>query len=134
MALIETEEKVTRALLVSVDCGKFDAESSLDELCELVKSAGAEPVMTVLQKLDRPETATFVGTGKLEEIKEICSQYEIDLIVCDSEFDSRRGCQTKAENLNAIRFSVYCFLSYGNNPQKPLEINIFLCYNAFNEK
>lgn len=85
MALIETEEKTTRALLVSVDCGKFDAESSLDELCELVKSAGAEPVMTVLQKLDRPETATFVGTGKLEEIKEICSQYEIDLIVCDSE-------------------------------------------------
>ena len=85
MALIETEEKVTRALLVSVDCGKFDAESSLDELCELVKSAGAEPVMTVLQKLDRPETATFVGTGKLEEIKDICSQYEIDLIVCDSE-------------------------------------------------
>ena len=85
MALIETEEKITRALLVSVDCGKFDAESSLDELCELVKSAGAEPVMTVLQKLDRPETATFVGTGKLEEIKEICSQYEIDLIVCDSE-------------------------------------------------
>ena len=85
MALIETEEKVTRALLVSVDCGKFDAESSLEELCELVKSAGAEPVMTVLQKLDRPETATFVGTGKLEEIKEICSQYEIDLIVCDSE-------------------------------------------------
>ena len=85
MALIETEEKVTRALLVSVDCGKFDAESSLEELCELVKSAGAEPVMTVLQKLDRPETATFVGTGKLEEIKEICNQYEIDLIVCDSE-------------------------------------------------
>lgn len=85
MALIETEEKVTRALLVSVDCGKFDAESSLDELCELVKSAGADPVMTVLQKLDRPETATFVGTGKLVEIKDICSQYEIDLIVCDSE-------------------------------------------------
>lgn len=85
MALIETEEKITRALLVTVDCGKFDAESSLEELCELVKSAGAEPVMTVLQKLDRPETATFVGTGKLEEITEICSQYEIDLIVCDSE-------------------------------------------------
>ncbi len=85
MTLIETEEKITRALLVTVDCGKFDAESSLEELCELVKSAGAEPVMTVLQKLNRPETATFVGTGKLEEITEICSQYEIDLIVCDSE-------------------------------------------------
>lgn len=85
MALIDTEEKVTRALLVTVDTGKFDAEASLDELCELVKSAGAEPVLTVLQKLDRPETGTFVGTGKMEEIKEICQAQEIDLIVCDSE-------------------------------------------------
>lgn len=85
MALIETEEKITRALLVSVDTGKFDAEASLDELWELVKSAGAEPVLTVLQKLDRPETGTFVGTGKMEEIKEICQAQEIDLIVCDSE-------------------------------------------------
>lgn len=83
--MIETEEKITRALLVSVDTGRYDAEASLNELCELVKSAGAEPVLTVLQKLDRPETATFVGSGKLEEITEICRQYEIDLIVCDSE-------------------------------------------------
>lgn len=85
MSLIETEEKISRALLVTVDTGKFDAEASLDELWELVKSAGAEPVLTVLQKLDRPETGTFVGTGKLIEIKEICQQQEIDLIVCDSE-------------------------------------------------
>ncbi len=85
MSLIELEEKIPRALLVSVDTGKFDAESSLDELCELVKSAGAEPVLTVMQKLYRPETATFVGSGKLTEIKEICGSQEIDIIVCDSE-------------------------------------------------
>ena len=83
--MIETEEKITRALLVSVDTGKFDAESSMDELEELVKSAGAEPVFTVIQKLDRPETATYVGSGKLIEIKELCESQEIDLIVCDSE-------------------------------------------------
>ena len=83
--MIETEEKITRALLVSVDTGRFDAESSMDELEELVKSAGAEPVCTVIQKLDRPETATFVGSGKLIEIKEICEAQDIDLIVCDSE-------------------------------------------------
>lgn len=83
--MIETEEKITRALLVTVDTGKFDAEASMDELEELVKSAGAEPVLCVVQKLDRPETATFVGSGKLLEIKEACEAYEIDLIVCDSE-------------------------------------------------
>ena len=85
MPLIELGEKPDRALLVSVDTGKFDAESSISELEELVKSAGAIPELTVIQKLDRPETASFVGSGKLAEIKEICGQREIDLIVCDSE-------------------------------------------------
>lgn len=85
MNLTETMEKPDRALLVSVDTGKFDAEASLDELWELTKSAGAEPVLTVLQKLDKVESSTFVGSGKLEEIKEACESYEIDLIICDSE-------------------------------------------------
>ncbi len=85
MDLIETKEKTDRALLISVDTGKFDAEASLSELEELCESAGAEPVLTVLQKLNKVESATFVGTGKLEEIKEICVSQEIDLIIADSE-------------------------------------------------
>ncbi len=85
MTLTDTAQKTARALLISVDTGEFDAEASLDELCELTESAGAEPVLTVLQKLDRPETATFVGKGKLREIQDICKSQEIDLIICDSE-------------------------------------------------
>ena len=85
MTMIENEEKITRALLVSVDTGDFDAEASLSELEELVKSAGAEPEFTLTQKLQRPESATFVGSGKLEEIKQVCDDEEIDLIVADSE-------------------------------------------------
>ena len=83
--MIENEEKVTRALLVSVDTGDFDAEASLDELAELVKSAGAEPVLSLVQRLGRVESGTYVGTGKLREIAEICAEQEIDLIVADSE-------------------------------------------------
>ena len=85
MELISNEEKTTRALLVSVDTGGFDAEASLDELFELVKSAGAEPAFSITQKLQKPESATFVGSGKLEEIKQVCDDEEIDLIVADSE-------------------------------------------------
>ncbi len=85
MVMIENEEKITRALLVSVDTGDFDAEASLSELEELVKSAGAEPEFTLTQKLQRPESATFVGSGKLQEIKELCEAQELDLIVVDSE-------------------------------------------------
>lgn len=85
MELKSNEEKMQKALLLSIDTGEFDAEASLEELAELVKSAGAEPELTVMQKLDRPESATFVGTGKLKEIAEICKQQETDIIVVDSE-------------------------------------------------
>lgn len=85
MELISNEVKTDRALLVSVDTGEYDAQASLDELFELVESAGAEPAFSVTQNLNRPETATFVGTGKLAEIAELCREQEIDLIVADSE-------------------------------------------------
>lgn len=85
MELFETQEKIDRALLVSVDTGDFDAESSLAELFELVESAGAEPVASISQKLERPDTATCVGSGKLIEIKDFCEAEEIDLIIFDCE-------------------------------------------------
>ena len=48
MELKSNEEKITRALLVSVDTGEYDAQASLDELFELVKSAGADPVLSLI--------------------------------------------------------------------------------------
>ena len=85
MELIENEEKITRALLVSADTGSYDAQASLDELFELTESAGALPVLSVLQKLPRVESATYVGTGKLQEIADLCREQEIDLIIADGE-------------------------------------------------
>ncbi len=83
--MIDNGEKIARALLVCVDTGAYDAEASLDELFELVKSAGAQPVLSLTQKLGRAESATYVGTGKLAEMTDICRGQEIDLIVADSE-------------------------------------------------
>ncbi len=85
MELKSNEEKISRALLISVDSGEYDAEASLEELFELVKSAGAEPELSVMQKLDRPESATYLGSGKLKEIAQICDKREIDIIVADRE-------------------------------------------------
>ncbi len=96
MELKSNEEKITRALLVSVDTGQYDAQASLEELSELVKSAGAEPVLSVAQNLSKVETATYVGTGKLAEITEICNAQEIDLIVADSELSP-----TQIKNMEA---------------------------------
>lgn len=85
MEWTELEEKAERALLVSLDTGEYDAQASLDELYELVCSAGADPVLSVMQKRPAPDTAFCVGTGMAEEIAETCRVQEIDLLVFDRE-------------------------------------------------
>ena len=85
MGLYENEQKIQRALLVGIDTGEYDAEGSIEELKELVESAGAEPVAVVMQKRDKPDGATCIGSGRLEEIKEFCSDNDIDFIVFDTE-------------------------------------------------
>ncbi len=85
MELKNTEEKITRALIVSVDTGEYDAESSVSELFELTKSAGAFPIASVIQNLQKPETTTYVGSGKLDEITKFCQNEDIDLLIFDCE-------------------------------------------------
>ncbi len=85
MELTVTEQKPTRALLVEVDTGEYDAEASLAELFELAESAGAEPVASISQKLSHVDSATCVGSGKLEEIRDYCEAENVDLIIFDLE-------------------------------------------------
>ena len=61
-------------ILVSVDTGDFDAFVSIDELEELAHTAGAEVFAKLIQKRDRPDNATFIGGGKLWELKNICDK------------------------------------------------------------
>lgn len=85
MELYENEAKPQRALLVCVDTGDYDAQSSLDELWELAESAGAVPVATLTQKKEKPDTATYVGSGRFEEITSFCENQDIDLLIFDCE-------------------------------------------------
>lgn len=56
-------------MLVGVDLGEYDCEASLDELEELAKTAGAEVEARVTQRRETPDSATFIGSGRLREIK-----------------------------------------------------------------
>ncbi len=85
MELYENKETIQRALLVGIDTGEYDAESSMNELYELVESAGAEPVASMMQKRDKPDGATCIGSGRLQEIADFCDNNEIDFIVFDTE-------------------------------------------------
>ncbi len=85
MELYENKQKIQKALLVGIDTGEYDAEASVEELKELTESAGAEPVAVVMQKRDKPDGATCIGSGRLEEITEFCADNDIDFIVFDTE-------------------------------------------------
>ncbi len=84
--MFEIEKAKERVLLVGVCMGAEDeTEESLDELAELVKTAGALSVGHVVQKREQIHPGTYVGRGKLEEIKELLWEMEADGIVCDDE-------------------------------------------------
>ena len=78
-------------LLISVDTGEFDAEVSVNELSELVKTAGGETEAVIIQKRQKPDSVTYIGTGKLDEAREICDNTEIDVVICDTELTPTQG-------------------------------------------
>lgn len=85
---ISTAPVTEKAILVGVVCAaqnERQLEEYLQELTFLVQTAGAEPVKTFTQKLDTPVSSTFVGSGKLEEIKTFVQDNCIDLAVFDDE-------------------------------------------------
>lgn len=85
MEFYENKQLPEQAVLLGVDIGEYDAEASLAELEALAVSAGAEVRATVLQKLSGINPATYLGTGRMEEVKNFCKSNEIDLIIADSE-------------------------------------------------
>lgn len=85
MEIVEQEERIERAVLVSVDTGAFDVNSSLDELAELTATAGAEVVGELTQKRESPDKATAIGAGRLEELRQVCEAQKVDLVIFDGE-------------------------------------------------
>ncbi|TCV07137.1 GTP-binding protein HflX [Sphingobacterium alimentarium] len=86
--LLDTAPEKETAILVSVitpDVSDQMAQDYLTELEFLVQTAGAETVKVFTQKLQKPEHATFVGTGKLEEIREYAEAEEVDMVIFDDE-------------------------------------------------
>lgn len=85
MEFYEIDNSPEKALLLSVDTGDFDAESSIEELTLLAESAGAEVVGSIIQRKATPDGATYLGTGRLHEAELFCHNQDIDIIICDGE-------------------------------------------------
>ena len=85
--MYETAQKPERVILVGVNEGGDEKEvrESLDELGELVKTAGAEPVAVLVQNREKIHPGTYIGKGKIEEVRNAISLSQATGIVCDDE-------------------------------------------------
>jgi len=90
---IITNALTERAVLIGLitpEQNESKAIEYLDELAFLAETAGAEPVKTFLQRLDYPHPVTFVGSGKLQEIKSFVTENEIGLVLVDDELSPKQ--------------------------------------------
>ncbi len=90
--IYETEKETERVILVGVDTGdgEFDTESCLDELGDLAKTAGAEVVGRLIQKREAINRATYLGKGKIDELKNYIEMVEATGIICDDELSQNQ--------------------------------------------
>lgn len=77
--------KKPKVMLVAVDTGEYDVERSIAELEELCDTAGADVEAVVTQKRPSYDGATCIGSGRLDEMKNLCEELEIDQIIFDCE-------------------------------------------------
>jgi GTP-binding protein HflX len=82
---ISEEEKAVLVSVIKKDEKEEQAQEYLDELAFLAETAGAITVKRFVQKLAHPDSKTFIGKGKLEEIKNFVKLREIDVVIFDDE-------------------------------------------------
>ena len=84
--MIEIKETEERVILLAVSQhDEDDTEQSLEELEELVDTAGGKTLAKVIQNLERQNPATYIGKGKIEEVKELIWKLDATGVVCDDE-------------------------------------------------
>ena len=80
-------EKAVLIGLISPDVTQEQAYEYLDELAFLAKTAGAEPIRNFTQKLKHPDNKTFLGKGKIEEVRLFAEENDIRLIIFDDDLN-----------------------------------------------
>ncbi|HEV7620643.1 MAG TPA: GTPase HflX, partial [Flavisolibacter sp.] len=81
------DEKAVLVAVVQKEQNEQEVKDYLDELAFLAETAGAVTVKRFVQKLAHPDTRTFVGKGKLEEIKKYVAHHDITLLIFDDELN-----------------------------------------------
>ena len=78
-------EKIVLVAVTMSDRTDDETQDSLDELAQLIDTAGADEVARITQRRDAPDSTYYIGKGKVEELKELCLALDSDTVVFDNE-------------------------------------------------
>ncbi len=99
-------DKIKRAVLVGARCAREnqdDFDTGMEELRGLTKACDIEPVFTVTQNLSSEDAATYIGSGKIDEIRGVIEMYDIDTAIFNNTLSpSQLGNLSKALNVEVI--------------------------------
>lgn len=105
--LLKTKNPKEKALLIGVNLHNhvelLPLEDSIKELELLADTAGVEVVGFITQNLDRPNSKTFIGSGKVEEVKILAEELDADLIIFDNELSPRHQRELEKEIGESLR-------------------------------
>ena len=104
MTDINTQEKKERAVLVGLDAFSLPREEnatqeSMDELAALLETAGGQTAAVVMQSKDSPDPHTFIGEGKVAEVKELVHAMDADMVIFDNSLSPSQQ-RVLSEELN----------------------------------
>ncbi|HAK58173.1 MAG TPA: GTPase HflX, partial [Lachnospiraceae bacterium] len=86
MTITDTAEKKEKVILVAIETGAdVSASASLDELGDLADTAGAMTVGRLIQVREAPHPGTYIGKGKIEELKFMITEHGAESVICDDE-------------------------------------------------
>ena len=100
--LLNTQDTNDKAVLFGIFKNSRDylndcTQDSMEELALLAQTAGAEVVGSMIQNRQSPESATYLGEGKVEELRFLCHDQGANLVICDDELSS-----VQVRNLKAL--------------------------------
>src|SRR5262249_47054333 len=101
MAVTKAELEPERGFVLAVLAQGVDPDDELAELAELARTAGVEPVARLVQHRPHPDPRTYVGKGKLEELKQAYKDAGAEVLLVDDELSPSQ--QRQLENLLQAR-------------------------------